>query len=121
MFVDNPCVATANYAELPCVESLQYEFAPVVSSTPNLHSLSTVTCVQTDSSSSAILTLLACESDDCHELLLYEGFAEEAPGRVVNGVMDVGEMVEWQFWLEAPPSELRLSSFEQLGNPEDGW
>lgn len=120
-WLDNPCEAAAVYSGIPCVESLLYEIAPTVSSTAGLYSLATTTCVQSGSSSSALPILLACEADDCYELLLYEGFAKEAPGQVVNGVLDAGETVEWHFWLEAPPSELRLSSFGQLGSPSDGW
>lgn len=124
MFLDNPCeVDETVYEAVACAESLQYDIAPAVSSTTaDLYSLTTTTCAQIFSSSTAIPTLLACHSDaDCYEVLLYELYAEEAPGRVVNGELDDGEAVEWRFWLDAPPTELRLSMFGQLGDADDAW
>lgn len=123
MFLDQPCESDEDtyYSGLSCTDSLQNAIAPVVSTTEDLYSLTTTTCDQTLAYSSAIPILSACEIDDCYELLLYEPYGEETPGRSVNGILDSGETVQWLFWLDAPPSELRLSSFGQLGDPDDGW
>lgn len=123
VFVDNPCETDEDlfYEGVPCMESLQYAIGPVVSTTEDLYSFTTTTCDQFFASSNAIPILSVCELGDCHELLLYELYGEETPGREVNGMLDVSETVEWQFWLEAPPSELRLSSFGQLGDADDAW
>lgn len=123
VFLDSPCQTARDYdnGAISCTDSLQYEIAPSVSSNASLYSLTATTCLSFYASSTATLNLLACEMDDCYELLLYETLAEETPGRTVNGNLDQGETVEWRFWLEAPPSELRLSVFGQLGDPTDGW
>eukprot|EP00752_Nemacystus_decipiens_P007643 g6832.t1 len=124
IFLDLPCSTSGVdvYSDLNCTTSLQYEIAPAASSTVDLYSFTTLTCeVNAFASSDALLSLLACDVDGCDEMILSELFGEEAPGREVNEILDEGETVEWRFWLDVPPSELRLSNFGQLGDPDDEW